>query len=266
MKKELHFHDVKEAPILYTCARDRNIEPGRCYGPVILDLYIIECCTKGAGSVIINDREFKFKAGEAYIVCPKQKVIYTADSVCSREGVWCSLDGIDVYKTVTALGINGEAPFLPTELFDDIRLALEQLADLKEDNDMGADMRRMGTVYSLLGTLLKGNAAKDKNTWLEKAVGFIETNYYRKLSVSDMATEVGFERCYFSSFFKAHTGMSPHAYLSQVRVRKAASLIAEDGFTVTEAAEMVGFDARNFARIFKKITGKNPSEIKKCNS
>ncbi len=266
MKREIHIYDVKESPMLYTCARDENIAPGTRYGPVILELYIIECCTKGAGSVIINDREFPFSAGDAYIVCPKQKIVYTADSVTSREGVWCALDGISVSKAVTELGISGTSPFLPSELFKDVTEAVECLVNMKDEYDMGAELRRVGAVYSLLGTLLKNKASKEKDTWVDKAIGFIETNYYKKFSVSDIASEVGFERCYFSSFFKAQTGMSPHAYLSQVRVRRAATLISEEGCSVAEAAEMVGLDIRNFARLFKKIMGKNPGEIKKCAS
>ncbi len=263
MKREILLSDVKEAPILYTCAKDENIAPGTRFGPVILEQYIIECCTEGAGSVIINDVEIPFKAGDCYIVQPGQKIIYTADPVTSRRGVWCALDGIAVSKTVAELGISANEPFISPELFEPVVAEITVMIEAKEHLDMGAPLRRTGAIYTLLGILLQNKPERNKNASVEKAIGFIETNYYRSISVEDIANDVGFERCYFSTLFKQRTGISPHAYLSQVRIRKAGVLINEKGYSVSEASEMVGLDPQNFARLFRKITGKNPKDFRK---
>ncbi len=263
MKSEILLNDLKEAPIIYFSARDENIAPGAVFGPVELEVYVIECCTDGKGTIIINNMEMPFKAGDIYILQPGQRVVYKSDSSVSRSGLWCALDGISVSKTVSELGISEYNPFLPHELFDDVRSALTTVIDSKGSNDMGVEMRRVGAVYTLLGTLLSIKAAKNKNIWIDKAIKFIETNYYKPLSVDDIADSVGFERCYFSTMFKECTGMSPYHYLNQVRITKAVMLISDKGYSVGEASEMVGVDTKNFARLFKKITGKNPAEFKK---
>ncbi len=263
MKSEILLTDLREAPIIYSSKRDENIAPGVVFGPVELEVYVIECCTDGKGTVIINDREIPFKAGESYILQPGQRVIYTSDSEVSRRGLWCALDGISVSKTVSELGIDEFDPFLPHELFDDVKEILTTVIDSKGSSDMGVEMRRVGAVYTLLGKLLSIKTAKNKNIWIDKAIKFIETNYYKPLSVDEIADSVGFERCYFSTMFKEHTGMSPYHYLNQVRITKAVMLISEKGYSVGEASEMVGVDSKNFARLFKKITGKNPAEFKK---
>ncbi len=263
MKSEILLSDVKEAPILYTCARDENIAPGTRFGPIMLDLYIVECCTEGSGSVIINDKELPFKSGDCYVLQPGQKVVYTSDSVTSRRGVWCAIDGIAVSESVSELGVTDTDPFVPRELFPDIESAICSMIDSKEDTDMGAKLRCVGALYNLIGALLKNKSVRDKNIWVEKAMGFIEANYYKHISVEDIASEIGLERAYFSTLFKACTGVSPHAYLSEVRIKKAAILIKDRGYSVSDAAEMVGLDVQNFARLFKKTVGKNPRDYKK---
>lgn len=78
-----------------------------------------------------------------------------------------------------------------------------------------------------------------------------------------MVREIGRKRCYFSTLFRSRTGVSPHAYLLQVRVRKACALISEKNYAVSEAAEPVVLDAHNLSWSFKKLTGELPKDFKK---
>lgn len=262
MKRENFINDVREGPILYMCAVDENISPGARYGPVVRDIYIVECCTEGFGSVIINDREFFFGAGDAYIVAPGQKVVHTADETSPRRGVWCAIDGLIVSKTVADVGITPESPFIDADLFDEVTNVINQMIEIKNDTDLGADLRRTGLIYALLGALTRKKPAGDKNIWIDKAIGFMETNYHKDISVDDIACGIGLERCYFSTLFKSRTGISPHLYLSNLRVKKASTLMRDKAYTVADAAESVGLDPQNFARLFRKITGMNPKDFK----
>ena len=58
MKYDRLLKKRSNAPTLCYVARDENLTPGITYGPVIRDVYIVECCTAGYGSVIINGTEF----------------------------------------------------------------------------------------------------------------------------------------------------------------------------------------------------------------
>lgn len=254
--------DIAGEPKLYMAACDRDLPPGTRYGPVVRDLYIVECCTKGSGSVIINDREIFFGAGDCYIIPPGQKVIHTADPIMSREGVYCAIDGRVVTKTVLDVGITPESPFVASECFSDMVEVVTRMIDLSSDTDMGADLRRIACIYDLLGIISRPKAAKNKNVWVEKALGYMETNYHRSITVENIADSIGLERSYFSTLFKSRMGISPHAYLSELRVRKAVVLLGDGTYSVADAAEAVGLDPRNFARLFKQITGRKPCDFK----
>ena len=91
----------------------------------------------------------------------------------------------------------------------------------------------------------------------------METMYHSRLTVSDIARSVGLERSYFTVLFKEHTGMSPHAYLNELRIKKACALLDGGECSVAIVAEKVGFEISGFSRIFKRATGMTPLEYKK---
>ena len=139
--------------------------------------------------------------------------------------------------------------------------AVRQIVDMRDENDAGADLRRTSLIYSVLGALMRHTSvSSDKNIWVKKAIGVMETNYHENVTVEDIAYEIGLDRSYFSTLFKEQTGKTPHAYLTALRIKKACTLMKQQGISVSEAAQSVGLDPRNFARLFKKETGMTPKE------
>ena len=267
MLYERFINEKRDEPMLYYCDRDDRITPGARYGPVIRDIYIVECCTAGYGSVIINNKEFPVGPGDCFILFPGDTIIHTADVKEPRCGVWCAIDGLQVSRAVTAAGITSDAPFAPRHLFSEITKSVDAMVKMRNDTDPGADLRRTGLVYSIIGALMRCGSVTRADAWVQKAIGIMETQYHTELPVAKIAEECALERTYFSTLFKSRTGKSPYAYLTEIRIKKACVLMKENGMTVSDAAGSVGLDARNFARLFKRITGKTPMDfIKKRGS
>ena len=263
MKYEYFKKKYWEDLLVYHCGIDQNLKPGIRYGPVIRDVFIIECCTWGAGSVIINNQEFPFRENMCYILMPGDTVIHTTDLEEPREGVWCAIDSVAFRNVCSRAGVSSDNPFAPPEAFPTITAEIENMLKMRNDIDPGADYRRAGCIYNIMGALLRTTGQNNKNVAIQKAIGIMETRYYEDLHVEEIARTVGFDRCYFSSLFKEKTGKTPHAYLTALRVQKAAALLTAGGTTVTEAATSVGIDPQNFARFFKTQTGKTPKQYVK---
>lgn len=258
---ERFIKEPREEPTVCYCSRDENLKPGIVYGPVMRDVYIVECCTSGYGSVIINGTEFPIKGGDCYFLFPGDAVTHTAAWKEPREGLCCVMDGFQIGQVLGKAGISGTSPFAPKEAFCEITDAVRKIIEMRDENDAGADLRRTSLVYSVLGTLMKyTSAVSDKNIWVKKAIGIMETNYHMDLKVENIACEIGLDRSYFSTLFKAQTGKTPHAYLTSLRIKKACALIERQYFSISQAAVSVGLDWRNFSRLFKKETGKTPRE------
>ena len=72
----------------------------------------------------------------------------------------------------------------------------------------------------------------------------------------------GISETVFRSLFKKHYGKTPIAYISDMRVEYARSLIA-NGETVESAAQRSGFsDPKYFARTVKRMYGCTPRSFK----
>lgn len=97
-------------------------------------------------------------------------------------------------------------------------------------------------------------------TKVDKAFEYIEKNYHRQISLSEVSKAVGFSEYYFSRVFKKVTEKNFHNYLNEYRVKKAEKLLFEET-TITEAAYSSGFNSIvTFNRIFKQVKGCSPSE------
>ncbi len=257
MKNERDFE-----PFVYYCAIDKNIKQGSKCGPIKRDVFLIETCMRGSGTIIINDKEFHITARTAYFLFPGDIVKHVNDEPETREGYYCAVDGIQLERVLKRVGITSDAPFAPSWAFDEINARVKELYLTRNDSDPGADMRRTAHIYGILGALLKECEQTPKNHWLNKVLGFIETNYHTDISVAKLAAEAGLERSYFSTLFKAEMGMSPYAYLTELRIKKAKSLIKEESFSIGEIAFAVGLDPQNFARIFQRETGLSPKKYR----
>lgn len=248
-------------PFLYSCSVDDRVAPGARFGPVVRDVYVVECNVSGYGSAIINGREFPVRPGDCYVLLPGDIVVHTADAD-PRRGYFCAIGGMRFGQALTEAGISSENPYAPAEAFSEIKEIFERMLELRSNNGLGAVHRRTACVYELMGALVGEKPETVNETWLRKVLGIFETEYNEPISVSDVAAAVGFERSYFSVKFKEQTGTTPHKYLTALRVGKASKLLASTDSPVAAVAESVGLDPVNFSRLFKKEMGLSPLEYR----
>ncbi|HEY3379783.1 MAG TPA: helix-turn-helix domain-containing protein [Armatimonadota bacterium] len=94
---------------------------------------------------------------------------------------------------------------------------------------------------------------------LGEAISRLDRQYQESITVPELAATAHLSVNQFLRVFKRATQMSPVAYLLQVRLRKAAELLAATDFSVTEVAFRVGFsDSNYFSRQFKLKYGMAP--------
>lgn len=80
---------------------------------------------------------------------------------------------------------------------------------------------------------------------------FLRANYFRKLSLDEIAKNVLTDKFTLSKEFKKFTGQTIVDYLNGYRIKKAALLIAR-GSNVSDAAYACGFENMSyFTRLFK---------------
>ena len=91
------------------------------------------------------------------------------------------------------------------------------------------------------------------------ALDCIHSEYMYDLTIEKLASRLALDHSYFSSLFKKKTGISPKQYLFNYRMNVAVSLMTENGFSISVAANSVGYtDICNFSKMFKKYHGVYP--------
>lgn len=117
-------------------------------------------------------------------------------------------------------------------------------------------------------TLLKMVETKDDDalviTLYEKAVDYINQNYSSIKDNREIAEALNYHEYYINRMFKLKTGKTLHKYIIDLRLEKAANLLADGLFSVGEVAKSVGFyNADHFSKRFYEKYGMSPSVYKK---
>jgi AraC-like DNA-binding protein len=91
------------------------------------------------------------------------------------------------------------------------------------------------------------------------AIDHIEHAGSHDLGLADLAETVGLSPFHFLRLFKRETGVTPHRFLMQTRIRRAIALLRGTSRSVTEIAFDVGFgDLSNFINAFRREVGVSP--------
>jgi len=102
---------------------------------------------------------------------------------------------------------------------------------------------------------------------LDKALPLIRERLAEKLSVAELASLCGTNRSTLNSAFRAATGQSVHAYVIQLRIEMASTLLRDTGLPVAEIMARVGYEnASHFGRQFKALLGVGPRRYRDAES
>jgi AraC-like DNA-binding protein len=92
---------------------------------------------------------------------------------------------------------------------------------------------------------------------------YLEEHAQENVTLQALARSAGLSAFHLCRVFREAVGMTPHAYQTQVRVRRAKSLL-QAGQPITLAAAEAGFyDQAHLTRHFKRIVGLTPGRYAK---
>lgn len=96
-------------------------------------------------------------------------------------------------------------------------------------------------------------------TQLANVFQYIEANYHRAITLTDIAQAVGYSPAYLTDLVRRQTGQTVHAWLVTRRMQAARLLLMETQLSVNEIARTTGYSSEcNFFRQFRQIHGMSP--------
>jgi YesN/AraC family two-component response regulator len=97
------------------------------------------------------------------------------------------------------------------------------------------------------------------NSFTTATRNYIEKNFARNLSLTEIADYLHIHPNYLSKLFHEKEGMTITEYVQKCRMEKALELLKVTGIKVYEVADQIGYASlSHFIRVFKKTYGLNP--------
>lgn len=119
----------------------------------------------------------------------------------------------------------------------------------------------------LLSAVLNAEVERDQSHLSIMTIGaldYIHKHYRENITAGDVAAAISKSPNYFSSVFKKDLSVTFKEFVNRLRIKEAERLIREGNEYIYEIADQVGFsDYTYFYQVFKKMTGYEPTKLKK---
>ena len=94
-------------------------------------------------------------------------------------------------------------------------------------------------------------------------IDYMNDHVDQEITLDDLAAVAHVSKYHLIRTFKARTGLPPHAYLQQIRLRRASSLLCQTSASVTQIAHESGYrSASQFAAAFRRHYGQSPARYR----
>ena len=232
--------------------------PLHCWGPGVRPNYIIHYILDGRGVYQAGDNTWELGAGEGFLIEPEVQTFYQADANHPWTYCWVGFDGKLAPDLIREMGLGGNR----LTFFCEKKEELEKIFSVLLENlrfSTVSELILQSQLYQLFAVLIKDLIVQAKepsirrNDYVQGAIQFVRNNYYRSITVEDIAAFTGINRSYLYTLFLKETGMSPSSYLKNFRLTRAAELLILTSYSVESIAYSCGYqDPLVFSKAFKK--------------
>lgn len=232
--------------------------PGRTteYGLHSHDCYEIIINTEGEGSAEIGGKTYPFFPGAVHVIPPNMPHFKAAPGGFR-----------DLYIRMDSLSKKNELLRDPLILADDACHTLTNLTTsllsrylLQKEDDLVAS-----TLFSaILQIIEESTSVTPVSPVISQVIQSITASYSDpEFQVTEVLTATGYSKDHLRRCFQQATGMTPHEYLTDIRIRYAKRLLSQK-LPVGEAALLSGYyDPDYFCRLFRAKTGATPTAYQK---
>ncbi len=227
-------------------------------------------CVDGHGYAEIGGTEAHLQAGQILVIPKDTAHRYWADADCPWSIYWVHFLGDDAEFYTERVPVRGQPAQVESRTQQEaVRLFRYCIDALYDGYGLANLIYAASSVQHILALLMYRNKALPLDSQmsglnkLQASVMFMQENFAKPLKLEDFAAQAGLSVSYFSESFRDHTGLSPMAYLGQLRIRHACRLLDLTGKTVKSIALESGFsDPYYFSRAFKKTMGIAPDKYR----
>lgn len=224
------------------------------------DFYEIEYIAEGQTICCINGVEYPMSEGDMVFVTPSDVHQYKGDTPVRTITVHFNPESV-----TPSLALTGRQPAV-VGCTKSVRDEFQNLlCEYAKDDDMSFLMVR-NILERLLMVVFRadvGQSVEENRDELFSALAYINKNFNKRITQSDVCKVCGYSPSYFCRVFSKGMGMTFVEYLNKIRLESASRLLLSTDMTVVDICYECGFGTiRNFNREFKKLFGMSPTEYR----
>lgn len=239
--------------------------------------YLFYYIVSGDGVLYVQDEEearksFGLSAGRGFLVDAGNKELFQIQAEGAWEYAWIEFGGVHAGEYLNRAGLSASQPlYIPgdEDQGQEFRQSILSLIKCSKEYPLQA----VGHMYLLMDCMIRTSRFRretDTNLkceeYAKRAVHYIEQNYFRPISVEELAKKCWLDRSYFGKVFKSVMGQSPQSFLISFRMEKAAEELMMGDSPIGDVGAAVGYpNLLHFSRAFKGVYGMSPREYRQKN-
>ncbi len=217
-----------------------------------------------------GERIYRLLSGQGFLINSEKRKRYQMTAKDGWEYAWIEFGGIHAGEYMNRAGLTDTQPlYIPEEAGTEMEHCIRALINCREEYPLQA----VGYLYLTMDCLIRTSRFRretNRNSKCENyvkcAVHYIEQNYFRPISVEELARKCWLDRSYFGKVFKSVMGQSPQSFLISFRMEKAAEELTAGDMPIGDVGAAVGYPNQlNFSRAFKGVYGISPREYRQKN-
>lgn len=235
----------------------------------IYDWISLHFVVSGKGKLIVRDKKYSLSAGDFFYIPANEPTTYYSDEDNPWSYYWISFSLSSSFKIADALKLSADAPKLTaknkikvTALFDEL-FALDVQPTEFAYMTLSAIMQILALESSHPTSITpKKISSKKIVATIKKTIelNFVNPNF----NIKEIAPTLYLSTRQVDRIFKDETGITPRAYLVDVRLQHATKLLEESDYKVKELCNLAGFyDEFQFMKTFKAKYGMTVKEYHK---
>lgn len=238
----------------------KNVTPKRTVESWELEFY-----TTTGNISVINDNKYEQKAGNILVAMPGDIRNSIGSFECRCVHFICNDSQI--------VGILKQLPkVFEVSKADEAESLFKKLSEGEKIGKSTKKMYMQGCLLELISILTsEKNKSYDGKykiyaSSVAKACDFMKKNYSLAIKLSDVAKSVHLSPTFFHKVFKDIKNITPHDYLTSLRIKKAKEMLSESDFSLSEIAYLCGFESQSyFNYVFKAKTLQTPKSYRDKN-
>jgi AraC-like DNA-binding protein len=237
--------------------------------PEGLEEYVLIFVETGAGWIETGGKREDVAAGEVILLPPREGHAYGSNEKNPWTLFWFHFRGKTAEELLEWTNFSAGTRVMACAAWDRIRRQFHTLFNSLERGYHEHNLLEMSRVLINVLTLLHSNPSRERpqeaRDRIERAMDRMRETLTSPLSLEQYAREAGYSVPRYCHWFKHFTGVSPMAFLTELRIQSACEYLDTTSLAIKEIAAILGYeDPYYFSRAFTKCTGQSPMKYREA--